>query len=213
MSKIIEKIKESIPFDCFSDLEISGLISGSKNKRYGLIKRAIAQGDLIHLRRGLYCLTEKHRRNPLNLFSISQKIYGPSCVSLESALSYHGWIPEAVYTVTCVTSQRSKDFETPLGKFSYRRLPLQGLFIDVERRTTDADSFFMARPWRALADYVFAYKKDWKSLDPLKSSLRIEDEFLQSLDAVELKEIDEAYRSRRVSRFLKGISSEIKSGK
>jgi hypothetical protein len=208
MIRFIEQLKSSIPFDCFSDLEIANAIPGSKDRRYSLVKRGLAQKDLIHLRRGFYCLAEKHRRGPLNLFSISQKIYGPSCVSLESALSYHGWIPEAVYTTTCVTSQRTRDFDTPLGKFSYQHLPLRVLLFDVERISSGADTFFMARPWRALADYVFVYKKDWKSVDPLLSSLRIEGDLLHSVDVSELQEIAETYSSRRVSRFISGVLRE-----
>jgi hypothetical protein len=209
MNRFIGHLKETIPYDCFSDLEVARLVPGTQNKRYALVKRAIVQGDLIHLRRGFYCLAERYRREALNLFTISQKIYGPSCVSLESALSYHGWIPEAVYTVTCVTSQRSKDFETPLGKFSYKRLPLAVLFSDVERVSSGGDSFLMARPWRALADYVFVYKKDWKNLDPLIESLRIDEEFLLSADVSELKGIAEAYQNRRVAKFISGVIREI----
>jgi len=213
MNSLVDQIKSSIPHDSFSDLELANLLPGSRDRRYSLVKRAIAQGDLIHLRRGYYSLAEKHRRGALNLFAISQKIYGPSCVSLESALSYHGWIPEAVYTTTCITSQRSRDFHTPLGKFAYQHVPLKVLMVDVERLSPGAETFLMARPWRALADYVFVYKKDWKSLRPLMTGLRIEEDLLHSIDVAELKEIAESYPSRRVSRFISGVIEEITQAK
>jgi hypothetical protein len=44
-------------------------------------------------------------------------------VSLESALAHHGLIPKAVYRVGSVTSSRSRVFETPLGIFSFVRVP------------------------------------------------------------------------------------------
>ncbi|MBI2347014.1 MAG: hypothetical protein HYV03_09120, partial [Deltaproteobacteria bacterium] len=77
MERLVDIIRRSIPQDSFSDAELMTLLAGTQDRRYGLIKRAIAQGDLVHLRRGLYCLAEPHRRHPLNLFALAQKIYGP----------------------------------------------------------------------------------------------------------------------------------------
>lgn len=210
MYQLLEHIKSAIPGDWFTDLELANLIPGSENRRYGLVKRALAKGDLIRLRRGAYCLSERHRRAPLNLFSLSQMIYGPSCISLESALSYHAWIPEAVYTITCVSSERSRDFSNPLGIFSYQHIPTRVLLCDVERISSEGNTFLMAGPWRALVDYVYVYKKPWKSLAPLSSSLRIEaEDLLRQFDPGKLEEIDRLYQSRRVSRFIAGILREV----
>jgi hypothetical protein len=204
-----DPMREKIPSDCLGTTELMNLFPGSPNRRHQMVKRALAQGDLIHLRRGLYCLGERHRTGPINLFSIAQKIYGPSAVSLESALSYHGWIPEAVYTTTSVSAQRSREFKTPLGIFSYRKIPISALYTAVDIISSGSNVFFMARPWKAIADYVFVYKKDWITLDPLRESLRIDAMLLKDSDLVELKEIEAAYASRRVSRFFKGVLREL----
>ena len=104
MNKIIEYVYEHLPYDVFTDRDIAQLIlRGSKDSRYGLIKRALKKSEIIRIRRGLYCLAKKYERRPLNLFSIAQLIYGPSYVSLESALSYHGWVPEGVFMTTSVS--------------------------------------------------------------------------------------------------------------
>ena len=86
-------LMEKIPQDSFSDVEILNCFGGSPNHRYALIKRAVKHQELIHLRRGFYLLSEKYRRHPLNLFCLAQKMYGPSYISFESALSYHPFIP------------------------------------------------------------------------------------------------------------------------
>src|SRR5258705_210846 len=113
MNKLAEIIKEKTHQTIFTDSLLKTMIGGSDHRRYGLVKRALKSGDLIQIRRGLYVLGQKHRMTDVNLFELAQRVYGPSYISLESALSYHGLIPEAVYAVTSVCMKRSKEFETP----------------------------------------------------------------------------------------------------
>jgi len=56
---------------------------------------------------------------------LSSVIYGPSYVSFEYTLSYHGLIRERVYLFKNATfnKRRSKVFKTMFGKFSYRDIP------------------------------------------------------------------------------------------
>lgn len=78
-----------------------------------------AKGYLLKIVKGRYVFAEM----PLDerrLFEIAARIYRPSYVSLESALSHHGLIPENVYAVTAVSTRRTYRFDTPVGLFSYR---------------------------------------------------------------------------------------------
>ncbi len=79
-------------------------------------------GALIRVKKGLFVLGERIAKKKYSLELLANKIYGPSYVSLEWALQYHGLIPERVVEITSVTTKRSKCFETPLGRFSYHRL-------------------------------------------------------------------------------------------
>lgn len=203
------QIPEKIPVPYLSEVELSILISGTDYSRYGLVKRALARGDLIHLRRGLYYLGKRYDQKPTNLFAIAQHLYGPSYISFESALNFHGWIPESVHTVYAASLKRSKKFETPLGIFQYHSIHSHPFFAGVRRITTDKDSFFLAEPWKALADYVVLYKKDWQGLHPLIHSLRIEEDVLQATTSEQLREVEEAHTSRRARRFFKGIRKEL----
>lgn len=207
---LIDIIRDKVPYDSFSGTELATLLTGSKASRYGIIKRAIADGKLISVRRDLYCLAERYRRHPLNLFTVAQKIYGPSAISFESALSYHGWIPEAVYTVVSATTKRSRCFESALGVFDFVRVPLNPFFVGIDRIVTDGESFFMARPWRAVLDLVLVRKHEWKGIDPLLKSLRIEPESLSKTDPVELAELEKAYYNRRISKFLNDVRRDLK---
>jgi hypothetical protein len=209
MNNLIEKIKEQIPSDILTTEVLDSLLQGTSESRYGLVKRAIANGDLVHIKRGLYTLPRKHQRREINLYELSQWIYGPSYVSFESALAFHNWIPEAVYSVTCATSRNAKSFQTPHGLFVYKRIPYLVLYEGVERLGGPESAFFMATPLKALADYVYVNKKDWKGMEPLVEDLRIEEESLRQVNVRDLDALAEVFTHHRVRRFLKGLKKDI----
>ena len=161
MNKVPERVFELLPWCHFTTQDLAALFPGSEDRRYGLVKRAVASGGIIHVRRGLYCLAPKYQKKSMNLYALAQHVYGPSYVSLESALSWHGWIPEAVHAITSASFKKSKEFPTPLGLFSYDRVPQEVFYTEVER-LTDAlgNVFLMATPLKALADYVYVRKRD-----------------------------------------------------
>jgi hypothetical protein len=196
-----------------TDAELEMLLDGTSDSRYGRVKRLLAQGKLLHIRRGLYCLTEMmgYLTKP-HPFELAQHIYAPSYISLESALAYYKLIPEAVYTITSVCAKRSKEVHTPLGIFSYLHLPLENFYTEVVLIAANNYRFFMAKPWKAICDYVFCYKKDWDNLEPLLESLRINREELPMLRDEEIELLEEYYHHSRLSRFLKGIKQDLSRG-
>ncbi|MCJ7581143.1 MAG: hypothetical protein MUP98_11500 [Candidatus Aminicenantes bacterium] len=208
MSKLIEKIKDHIPNDFFTDIELMRILPKSTNSRYALVKRAIASNNIIHIRRGLYMLSKKHQRAGINLFELAQAIYGPSYISLESALSYHGWIPESVPTITSICLNRSKEFSTPMGVFSYSRLPKYN-YIGVERISSGETLFLMADPSRALIDMVSIYRKEWRGMEPLISSLRIEKGNLKKMNQEILIQLKNEKLSPRVAQFINGLMKDL----
>ncbi len=207
---LTETLLTASPHDCFTAADIAHHVPGTDDARYSLVKRAVTAGEIIRIRRGLYCLAPAYRRAPLNLFAVAQYIYGPSYISLESALSHHGWIPEAVYTVNSTCIGESKTFQTPLGNFSYTRVPQNLFYAGVTRETSDASSAvaLVARPIKALADYVYAYRKDWRTSRPAIESLRIDPQDLASVPRDDLEEVVLSYRSGRVRRFLAALQAE-----
>jgi len=208
MTKLVEILREKLPTDVFTDTEVKSLLLGSADSRYGLIKRAIASDDIIQLRRGVYSLGKRYQRGPLNLHELAQRIYSPSYVSLETALSYHGWIPEAAYTVTSVSTKRSTEFETTLGIFSYTRIARFN-FVGVDRVVHGNSVYLMATPIKALVDYVCVHKVGNMSALELATSLRIEEPLLKSTRREILLQIMNSYKHNRVKRFVKSLIQEI----
>jgi len=123
MNRLTKKIIANIPNPLFTAKELVVLEPSSDNVRYALVKRALADGDILRIRRGLYTLSPLYRKTGINPLSAAQLIYGPSYISLETALSVHGLIPEGVRDITSVTLRPSKEFDTPIGHFSYVRIP------------------------------------------------------------------------------------------
>ena len=65
-----------------------------------------------------------YRSTPAHPFVLAQQMVPGSYVSAETALGFHGWIPEMVHSVLSVTARGksvSYDHET-LGKFEFRRM-------------------------------------------------------------------------------------------
>lgn len=208
MITLADNLRERLPTDVFTDTEVSALVPGSAHARYGLIKRAIGRGDIIQLRRGVYGLGRRYQRQRLNLFEIAQRIYSPSYVSSESALSYHGWIPEAAYTVTSVCAKRSREFETPLGLFDYTRVPRFN-FVGVDRIVDGRAIFLIAGPTKAIADYVWLHRIERGGIREIAESLRIDQEHLRQISGPLLAKSAEIYGSKRVTRFARAAAREL----
>jgi hypothetical protein len=133
MQSLTEIALEKAVQGVFTRLEVTCWMGGSLDRQFSLLKRAMAAGEVVRIHRGLYCLATRYLRQRVAPFVLAQRIYGPSYISLETALSCHGWIPEAVYTVTNTSLDRSREFDTPMGHFSFTRVPQKMFYAEVIR--------------------------------------------------------------------------------
>ncbi|MFA6815203.1 MAG: hypothetical protein WCS73_02795 [Lentisphaeria bacterium] len=211
MNRLTEQFFQT-PTGIFTQSDVAVLVNGTDFSHHGLIKRAMSGGEILNIRRGLYCLASKFQKKPISVYGLAEKVYGPSYISMETALSYHGWIPEAVYTCTCANFGNSKEFKTPLGLFSYKRVPQHTFFFGVERCKDENDNvFFMASPAKALADYLYIHQLNWTRLEEPIGSLRIDEDELACVRKDELEALLDNYSNGRVKRFLTGWLNEVKS--
>jgi hypothetical protein len=212
MQKITELALGRVPWGFFTRAEAATWLGVSTAALDALLKRAVQAGEILRIRRGLFCLTRRFLAAPPNPLGLAQLVYGPSYLSSETALSWHGWIPEAVQAVVSTGLGRSREFVTPLGTYAFQRVPQQSLMSGVQRIAEPAPhvSYFMARPLKALADYVYTHHCDWRDTGPLRGSLRIEEDALANLSAADFDELQGQYRSGRVRRFLDGLRADLK---
>lgn len=137
--------------------EASALLAGpdSPAEIRRQLSRWAASGRLIQLRRGLYLIAPPYSGAAPNRFTLASRIRVPSYVSLQSALAYHGLMPEAVPMVTSVTTNRPGRFETPVGVFLYRHLQ-RGLFWGYqETELEDGQRAYVAVAEKALLDLYY----------------------------------------------------------
>lgn len=188
-------IKNSIILDtgCMRDV-LEGLVD-----KKGKIARMLAAGELISLRRGLYAV----RRN-IEPRSVAGPIYGPSYVSFETALEWHGMIPERVTVVLSATPKRGAAFENELGRFRYLTIPKAVYSVGIHRVTKSDMPFLIASPTKALADRI-AREPGFRSMEEVArwmKGMRIDIEI--GLDREELSACAEHYGRpsvRWLSRF------------
>ncbi|NOQ46641.1 MAG: hypothetical protein GQ559_08230 [Desulfobulbaceae bacterium] len=189
------------------------LIKGSEQRRYGLVNRALKTGELLRLQRGLYLLNDRYRDFHCHPFALAQALAPGSYISFETALAYHGWIPEAVYiTASVVPGRKSRRYEhAKMGCYSFNPLTIQqGYFLElVNRHQIDGQTMLVARPCRALMDLICLQKLEWHGMGWLTESLRIDLEFLHTITATDIRTLKLVYKHKRVKSFLSLLAQEL----
>ena len=183
------------------------------------VSSLLRNGTVVRVKKGLYTFGESIRRKPVCRELLANLLYGPSYISLDYALQYYNLIPERVMTLTSVSTGRSRSFDTPLGRFDYRMIPLSAFRTGMDRvELEDGRSFLIAIPEKALADKLLCERgSDVRSLRKLQGyleeNLRIETADLARLNPDRIDEIAGHCRNIKVSllaRLVRQLS--LKSG-
>lgn len=180
------------------------------------ITQMIKSGQLIRVKKGLYLVGKKYQQGITHPEAWANKIYGPSYVSLEHALSYYGMIPEYVATVTSVTTGRKKEFRTPIGPYTYEHLPEKLYAVGFNQvKLGEGQSAIIATREKALADLFYFRKYQIRSVQEIEEllfeDLRIEEEEILQLDVPLLEEIRKAGGSKLLKALIELI--KLKRGK
>ncbi len=184
-----------------------------KKKIFDLKKK----GYLQPIKRSQYFNLKSKHLETTSYELVANSIYFPSYVSMEWALQYYGLIQDRAITVTSVTLLRSKNFNTPYAPFSYQHITKKRYPLGYIIRTNKAgESFLIARPEKALIDYVNLKAKNLviKSEDDiqefLENDLRLDlKEFLRNTESKKIKELLPFYhRNSKESRILKWLIAQ-----
>jgi predicted transcriptional regulator of viral defense system len=139
-------------FPVFSIREIEKHFPGFDSRR---LVEWQEKGYIQKLRNRFYFFTG-NTVNERYLFFAANELYRPSYVSLESALSWYGFIPEGVFQVTSCSSRKTQSFETPLGNFSYRHIK-PALFFGYQLEEWNNHHFAIAKPEKTVIDYLYLH--------------------------------------------------------
>ena len=112
---------------------------------------------IIRIKRDLYVVSPTVHNLEISSELVANHLYGPSYISFESALSYYGLIPERVYSMLSACTKLHKQYETPLGRFEYIKMPERYFPIGINQEIINGSyAFLIASPEKALCDKIIA---------------------------------------------------------
>jgi hypothetical protein len=115
-----------------------------------------------------------------------------------------------VETITSVTTRRSRNFDSPVGAFSYIMLKPSCYAVGAVFETVGKTHYLTASPEKALVDKIWSDKRfngrriiDFD--DYLSDDLRIDRGDLSNLDQDRLQAISKAYDSAKINNLVRHI--------
>lgn len=183
-------------------------------QKLGLLER---DGDIIRLKRGLYVCSESVTGKTISLELIANRLLTPSYVSMSTALRYYGLIPEAVYMCQSMTTKESRQYENPIGQFTYTRIKTEAFNIGIRNIEENGYSFLIATPEKALCDLIantpsllLRYKQE--ALEFLEEDIRLDMEAFYNFNQMIFKEYvnNNGKKSSSIKTILKLLKEDGK---
>lgn len=186
----------NINLTAYSDQPISSqvllaLLKGY-NRPYDKIMDMVDQGILIQLRKGLYITSPLVSPKTPEPFLLANHLYGPSYVSLDSALFHWGLIPERVFEVSSMTTRKSKRVTAQDVVYTFTHLPIAYYPLGIQSLAlTEKQTVLIASPEKALCDKIISsagvnLRSKQQALVYLVEDLRIEKDQLRELNIREM---------------------------
>lgn len=147
--KVVRKLKEK-KMILFTPLEFKRVFGVSNWACQWFIKTYTKEGLFVKIRSGLYMLADY----PANHYLIANRLYEPSYISFDTALSFYGIIPETVYSLTSATTRGTREFEVANVRFVYHKLK-KDVYTGYKPTKYLDTTILIAEPEKALADYLY----------------------------------------------------------
>jgi len=158
------------------------------------------QGHIIKIKNGLYIFKDQIKN--IAPEEIAGKIYSPSYISLEKALSIYGIIPEIVYSLTSVTSKTTREFKNQMGHFSYRHIK-PSLFFGYKEIKATTGKYLLAEPEKALLDFIYLNQEKIKNNRDIES-FRFKKEIIKKdLSLSKIEEYLKSYKNKKIQETIK----------
>src|SRR5690554_3358941 len=153
-----------------------------------------AQGILEPLKKGLYIAGPSISGTKPDSFLIANHLLGPSYVSVETALSFYGMIPERVYEISSMATKAPRSFKTTVGRFTYTRLPLPYYSFGLNMLQLPSNQYaIVASREKALCDKIVTtsgliLRSVRNAYDYLVDDMRIDESVLKDLNTNAIQE-------------------------
>lgn len=151
------------------------------------------KGYIQKISRGYYQFSDRDLTD-LDLFCLANQLFKPSYISMESALRYYNFIPEAVYAITSVSSLNTKTTATSLATFSYQKIKAKN-FNGYKMVKFNNHEFKIASPEKALVDFLYL-RADLDKMNAIEGLRLDRDEILEQIKFAALDSIAVSFGSR-----------------
>jgi hypothetical protein len=167
------------------------------------------QGLLEKLRNGYYLLNETDRKRPPEALYIANRLYEPSYVSMETALSMYGFIPEYVATVTSIATSKTKIFTNALGTFRYQQVQ-PSAFRGFKEVPVNGMTVWMAEPEKAIVDFLYFHLAEFTNdrAGVLEESYRFQQ--MEDVSIDRLRDLGAVFYSKKLMRVIENMAVLIK---
>ena len=183
--------KRMYPMGCFN---INQVLLWEDDFDRNNLTRWCRKGLLVKLRNQFYAFPECLQMPDFSRY-VANRIYSPSYISLHSALSFYGMIPEEVVQQTSVTTLKTARFENDFGTFHYQTVKPRLFFGYEIKMMQNGRGLLFATPEKALLDllYLNPYYKTEQDME----ELRLDEDFMQS-----------EFNKRKLDEYLSRIGSK-----
>jgi predicted transcriptional regulator of viral defense system len=187
--------------------ESSLLFAGDVQPKYIRLQldRWVKAGKIHQLRRGVYVLASPYQKQKPHPFLVANMLQKPSYISLQSALSFYGMIPDIVNETSSVTTVRNERLNTQLGVFEYRYIN-KNFFGGYRLNELGEQQAFVATPEKAILDLIYLQPG---GDDPTYiSELRLQN--LENLNIEELRRQGKLFDKPKIDRAIQIIEMLVK---
>jgi predicted transcriptional regulator of viral defense system len=181
-------------FPVFSIADIRAAHGGFDRRRLSEWQK---KGYIKKIIKGYYLFSDSDM-DESTLFAIANKIYKPSYISFETAMSHYQLIPESIYMVTSASTRRTSLFETPMARFSYRTIK-PSLFFGYSLLTGGRKMAFLEK---AILDY-FYINPAVRTADDIVSLRINREEMLSRVNMVRLTGYLQRFNHKRLAKTMK----------
>jgi predicted transcriptional regulator of viral defense system len=179
---------------CFTTNQVYASYPGFNRNNLG---RWVRQDYLIRLRQGYYAFPEYRESTEFTLW-FANIIYKPSYISLHTALSFYGIIPEAVPQITSVTTLKTITFSNDFGEYSYKNIKPDMMFGYDLREMEGGRRIMFATPEKALIDLLYLYP--FYNTERELEELRLDESYMEdNLNTERLTEFSARIGSKALS--------------
>lgn len=187
---VIQNKLKDLDIKILTPIEFKRIFNTSLRSTQYFLEEYTKKGIFLRLKKGLYELSF----NPASLYLKANKLYQPSYISFESALSHHNLIPGRIYSMISATTKPTREFNTKHNNFIYHKMK-KDYYLGYRPYKIENETILIAEPEKALADCLYLSTIRKRSLPE-----RVD---LKKIEQKKLKKYLRIFQKKKLKRVFK----------